>query len=307
MANTTNSAHPHILFATDRAPGTEEHLAFAASLANKLGARLTLYHAVPAVAAIMTAPLAESPVDAAEPFAQVQRAIGETAGTLATDRPVAIEVEQVPHVKDAILAAASRLAADLIVLPTHGRSGLSRLVLGSVAEEVVRSATLPVLLLTDNMLANVGPADEVEGPMVVATDLSLESIDAHQAAVALSRRLDLRVRLLSVVTDPLPLPVVGGVAVVPEAADPQPAIETRTKRLHELALAIDSKTPIEVEAHVAHDPVDTIVGRAQQLHAPFLVLTTHGRRGIVRMLEGSVAEQVVRRASTPVLVMPVAR
>ena len=61
-----NSGHPHILLATDRAPGAQDHLAFAAKLANKLGARITLYHAVPKVSLVINAPLAESPADADE-------------------------------------------------------------------------------------------------------------------------------------------------------------------------------------------------------------------------------------------------
>tara|TARA_R110002096_G_scaffold14849_6_gene52513 strand:+ start:3292 stop:4215 length:924 start_codon:yes stop_codon:yes gene_type:complete len=307
MAAHANSGHPHILLATDRAPGAQDHLAFAAKLANKLGARITLYHAVPKVSLVINAPLAESPADAAESFEDTQRSLAETASTLVADRPVHAIVEQVSDAKDAILAAADRLEADLIVLPTHGRSGLSRAVLGSVAEQVVRRATKPVLLLTDHMLANAKPDGEVEGPMVIATDLSPASIDAHQAAVSFAQRLGLPVRLLSVVTDPLTLPVEGDVPIVPEASDPKPALEARTKRLREMALAIDAHTPIDVEAQIAHNPVDTIIERAKDLHAPFLVLTTHGRRGILRMLQGSVAEQVVRRASTPVLVMPVAQ
>jgi len=62
---------------------------------------------------------------------------------------VAARVEVLPDdsVADGILAAADRIRADMIVMGTHGRSGLSRLVLGSVAEAVLRRATVPVLVV----------------------------------------------------------------------------------------------------------------------------------------------------------------
>jgi len=304
MATPTKSGHPHILLATDRAPGTQEHLMYTTMLANKLGARITLYHAIPTISLVLNAPLAENQSDVADSIDEVRVAMGETAGTMPADRPVHVEVDRAPDPTDAILAAAERVGADIIVLPTQGRTGLTRAVLGSTAEQVMRRATVPVLLLTDSMLAHRTSADSAAGPMIIATDLSPESIDAHETAFALANRLGLTTRLLSVVTDPVTQPVEGDVPIVPKPIDNQPAIDARTRRLHELAKAIDTKERISVEAQCDTKPVDTIIRRAKELHAPLLVMTTHGRRGIQRLLQGSVAEQIVRRAVTPVLVMP---
>ncbi|MFT4844195.1 MAG: nucleotide-binding universal stress UspA family protein [Planctomycetota bacterium] len=303
MAALIDSTHPHILLATDRASGANAHLAFATKLGNKLGARITLYHAVPPISLVVNAALADNRADANETVEDVTRALTEVASTLAADRPVNVEVVEASDAREAILAAAQRLKADLIVLPTHGRSGVSRAVLGSTAEQVLRDAKVPVLLLTENMLDSEQQPAHNDGPMLIATDLSPVSVEAHLPAVALAHRLGLPIRLLSVVTDPVPVQLSTDEATL-EPKDQQMAIDARTKRLHKLALALDSHAPIEVEAQVEVNPVETIIRRAEELHAPLLVMTTHGRRGVLRMLQGSVAEQVVRRATTPVLIMP---
>ncbi|MFT4516296.1 MAG: nucleotide-binding universal stress UspA family protein [Planctomycetota bacterium] len=303
MVAPTASSHPHILVATDRASGANAHLAFATKLGNRLGGRITLYHAHPAIPLVAKAVLGGNRADSIETIDDVKRALTETTSTLAADRPVHIEVDETTDACGAILAAAGRLKADMIVLPTHGRSGVRRAVLGSTAEQVLRGAKQPVLLLTDNMIDCEERKTRSDGPMLIATDLSQASVDAHLPSVALASQLGLPIHLLSVVTD-IPEALLSTDADVLEPEDEKLAIEARTKRLHELALALDSHAPIEVEAVVDPNPVWAIIGRAGELHAPLLVMTTHGRRGVLRMLQGSVAEQVVRRATTPVLIMP---
>jgi nucleotide-binding universal stress UspA family protein len=303
MAAPTESTHPQILLATDRASGANAHLAFATKLGNQLGARITLYHAHPPISLVVNAALADNRADANETIDDVKRALTETASTLVADRPIHVEVEEASDAREAILAAAERLEADLIVLPTHGRSGVSRAVLGSTAEQVLRGTKHPVLLLTDNMIDCEEQETHNDGPMLIATDLSPASVDVHLPAVALARHLGLPIRLLSVVTDPVP-PQLSTDPAVLEPEVQQLAIDARTKRMRQLAAALDSHAPIEVEALVEPNPVEAIIRRAGELHAPLLVMTTLGRRGVLRMLQGSVAEQVVRRATTPVLIMP---
>ena len=63
---------------------------------------------------------------------------------------------------DSILAAQKRLGADLLVMATHGRRGLKRLVLGSVAEKVVRESTIPVLMVRSSQAENSPPSRDVD-------------------------------------------------------------------------------------------------------------------------------------------------
>ena len=121
-------------------------LKLAAALADDYGARLTLLHvaAAPPVGMIGEIPVAMSANESAEYMAELRRRLREVEV-----EPVAVAVDRVLVEGDPateILAAAERIGADLIVLGTHGRTGISRLLMGSVAEHVVRRATVPVML-----------------------------------------------------------------------------------------------------------------------------------------------------------------
>ncbi|MFT7534093.1 MAG: nucleotide-binding universal stress UspA family protein [Hyphomicrobiaceae bacterium] len=119
---------PHILVATDRASSANAHLAFATKLGNRLGGSITLCHVHPAISLVAKAVLGGDRADSIETIDDVNRALTEAASTLAADRPVYIEVDETTDTCEAIFAAAGRLKVDMIVLPTHGRSGVRRAV-----------------------------------------------------------------------------------------------------------------------------------------------------------------------------------
>ncbi len=144
-----------ILVPVDFSPGSEAAAAYAAWLAGRLGAKLRLLHAFAGLghSAAGVAPGAYDDLLAAQ--AEVRRRAGrdlaDLAGRLAAQaggrKAETALVEARESVGDAIITAAREAAADLIVMGTHGRSGLRRMILGSVAEQVVRSADCPVLTL----------------------------------------------------------------------------------------------------------------------------------------------------------------
>lgn len=293
-----------MLLATDRSKASLAHLSYAARLGNALGARLTLFHALRPTQLIVnpafddrTTPTGESPEEA-------RTALTEIANTLGSNRPVHVEVDNTLQDHDAILAAADRVKADMVVLPTHGRTGLSRAVLGSVAEQVMRRAQHPVLLLTDHMLENEQKPAKEHGPVMLATDLSDASKVAHRPAADLAKRLGLRLRMLSVLSDVAPPPHGGGAPVAPAPNAAAVRIEGRTRDLRDAAGELSATVEAEIDVRIAHDIAAEIVSAASGCDAAMLVLTTHGRRGIARMVKGSVAEQVVRHATMPVMVMP---
>jgi nucleotide-binding universal stress UspA family protein len=133
----------------------EQVIATAKQLAGALGARLALVHALDIVAAVApTTPLGAGigPVGAGVGPLATQEILEaqEEAGRRFLDRALAALGEAEVLQRDgppapAILAAAREWGADLIVIGTHGRSGLGRLALGSVAEGVLREAPCPVL------------------------------------------------------------------------------------------------------------------------------------------------------------------
>jgi nucleotide-binding universal stress UspA family protein len=95
-------------------------------------------------AAMLAAPQAAGPSD--EDVGAVERDL--RAACQKCDLEATVSVEPAPHVGDAIVAVARRIHADLIVMGTHGRGGLTRAVLGSVADQVVRRADCPVTVVT---------------------------------------------------------------------------------------------------------------------------------------------------------------
>jgi nucleotide-binding universal stress UspA family protein len=292
---------PCFLLATDLSSETVPHLRVAARLAAQCGARVTLFHAVlprvPAVRAVMPPNQV-----VANDVAVARTRLQQLASELGAERPVEVDVVGARDARTATLAAADRVDAELIVLPTHGRSGFERAVLGSTAEQILRHSRRPVLLLTDRMLQVA--AGDGGGPVVVATDLSPVAQAAHRPATALARRLDRPLLLLSV----LPVreaPAYGGdAAAAPLPSDPQLRRREHAALLRQHAVGLHHDRPIEVLALVDDDIAGTIVRAAREQSAGLLVLATHGRRGIARLLKGSVAEQVVRHATVPVVCMP---
>jgi nucleotide-binding universal stress UspA family protein len=148
-----------ILCPVDFSPGSSAAADYAVGLARALGARVHLLHvdplpilAVPDGGIIVTpemlARMNEASTKAIEELAAQLGGAGGSSGEAGAGapRPAPIETfvcEGSPHVE--ILRRAEKIGADLIVMGTHGRSGFAHLLLGSVAEKVVRTAPIPVL------------------------------------------------------------------------------------------------------------------------------------------------------------------
>ena len=140
--------HPVVRRTADFSPAAAQACGPCVACAQRLGARIVLAHVVEvAVVAPHGAPLAPAqlPPDTTRVVERARADIEEAATALGPDIVVETALEVSADVPDAILRMAKEHKADLIALSTHGRTGLRRLVLGSVAETVVRRAPLPVL------------------------------------------------------------------------------------------------------------------------------------------------------------------
>ncbi|WP_256390704.1 universal stress protein [Natronoarchaeum rubrum] len=193
---------------------------------------------------------------------------------------------------ESILEAADVRDADLVAMGTSGKGGIRRFLLGSVAEHVVRRAEVPVLTVrADEEVRVEYPYDSI----LVPTDGSEHASRAMERAVDLARRHDATLHVLSVVD----VMAVG----VDVRADLM--IDQLEERAHE---AVEDAGAEAGEAGV--DVVtDTIVGSipreirsyAEDEEIDLLAMGTHGRRGVDRVLLGSVTERVLRTAPAPVL------
>ena len=196
----------------------------------------------------------------------------------------------------AILDYADENDVDLIVMSTHGRRGLRRLLLGSVAEEVVRLAPCPVLTVPECSQAR--PDCDVDR-IIVPVDFSQYAKLALSYAAELSSLFKADMHVLHVVDEVVypdfyPPVIPSGGSITDELRDKS------LMRLKSLLRDIpDTGMPSFV--HVcAGRAASAIPDFASEQQADLIVLASHGLTGLSHMLLGSVSEQVVRRATCPV-------
>jgi nucleotide-binding universal stress UspA family protein len=210
--------------------------------------------------------------------------------------------------------------ADLVVMATHGRGALGRFWLGSVADELIRHLSVPLLLVRPS----AGPANlaATAEPRRILLPLDGTAL-AEQiipAAMELAEKTDAEVTLLRVVQpvvrfDYLP----EGTSVAGISAQLDHEIGEHQRRheheaqvyLEHVADRLRARLPsVRVRVVVDDAPATAILREAEALGVDLIALETHGRRGLSRLIVGSVADKVIRGAHVPVLVhrpMPLAR
>ncbi|HLG62935.1 MAG TPA: universal stress protein [Ktedonosporobacter sp.] len=214
----------------------------------------------------------------------------------------------------AILSAAEN--SDLIVLCSHGYTGVTRLVLGSVAEYVIRHGSVPILLLREGAIPDIKPSKNRRTPVrVLATlDGSIAAKAALAPAIALSSTLSAPspgiVHLLRVVK-----------AQAPESDDEELRLTSRAQHyLHMVAEHIHEELPASHAANpelaltystvISPDVVEAIVDAAEHGVAEepggydILAMATRGQTGLKRLAMGSVTSGVIDQTNIPMLVVP---
>ena len=202
---------------------------------------------------------------------------------------------------------ASAVGADLIVMTSHGRTGLSRTWLGSVAHEILRGSPAPILMLRP--IETKKPRRFAEKPfkkILVTLDGSSLAESILEPAIELARAFDARLILLRVV-EPVPL-------VIPEVTLPTSAlprdesataalVDRATKELADVAGRIVEGGLARVESHVvvAERVVKGILEFASGVSPSVIAMSTHGR-GASRLFLGSVADKVLRASNVPMLI-----
>lgn len=196
-----------------------------------------------------------------------------------------------------ILSVAREGSADLIVMGTHGRTGLGRILLGSVADTVVRLAPCPVLTV------RARPEGREEAPSGIAricyaTDFSTTAKAAWPWVLALAEATGAEVDLLHVVFAP-----------VPDRSLSPEVLGVMAQHLHEQGEAEAERflresplRPERVHILIGSGVVgDQIVHSARARSADLIVMGTHGWSGLLRWMLGSVAHHVIQAAPCPVL------
>jgi len=203
-----------------------------------------------------------------------------------------------------IVEAAARIGVDLIVMARHGRGALGRLWLGSVADHVVRHASVPILLIHPQEPDTPRQEPEIRG-ILVPLDLSAVSRTILDSVVEFAQLAKAPVTLLYVVERlyqtlgpgvPYPIPQVPGIAEL-QRANAERLLGEAASVLRERGIAVSTR--VVIATHAAAGVLDTLAEPGHDLVA----LATHGAGGVRRLVLGSVADQVIRGASKPVLVV----
>jgi nucleotide-binding universal stress UspA family protein len=194
----------------------------------------------------------------------------------------------------AILERARACSAGAIVVGTHGRTGVSRLAFGSVAEGILRLSDVPVFVVRE--AAVVAPA---LATILVACDGSEASIEAGRYALEFAHAEGAEVVFCTVVD-----PNVMRWSRAEYGYDPEQLMTTvaqEAARLLEHTLGEAKNSGVPARSLLRYgDTCEEILESARDANADLIVLGTHGRRGLGRLFLGSVAESVLRRSALPV-------
>ncbi len=296
----------HILHPTDFSDGAATAFEQALHLARHFEATLHVLHVAPT--------FGEDPVKRAYEAATDDTSVLQTRMEEA-DAQMRVLTEGSPHPHVSIRRVLSRGAVagpvileyataqpiDLIVMGTHGRRGVKRWLLGSVAEEVVHHAPCHVLTVRRQKEGEGEPRPIQR--ILVPIDFSDPAGRALQVAKAMASSYGAMLHLVYVL-EPLTIPVSITRSVSIHDLVPD-VIEKSRARL----LAFYEGTPgpeAAVSYHIREGhPAQTIITEAEEHLADLILLAPKGMTGVERFLFGSVAERVVRTASCPVFIAKV--
>ena len=289
----------NILLATDFSAASEKAFAYAVAVARRHGSKITLSHVIPPdLVSLLPAPSAERRRD------EEERQLEGLASRS--------ELNQIPH--EAILRAGSvgselssvirEQEIDLVILATHGRSGLKKLVLGSVAEEVLRRAPCPVLTVGPHIDTTIGTTGKFSR-ILLATDFHPASAKALDYAVFLANESETKLILLHVMP---PTALAGpGQSFYDEQAINEWEAQVRTnirEKLERLLLPPAARLWSEPEYVVNFDFIGDGIVREAAARRADLIIAGAKRPPFVKASAhtlGGVSYEVIRRAKCPVL------
>jgi nucleotide-binding universal stress UspA family protein len=216
-------------------------------------------------------------------------------------------------VGDGIVQVCLEENCDLIIMGTHGREGIEHLLLGSVAERVTRQAHVPVMLVRSARDAKTTSEKPLRlEHILVAIDGSLQSQQALTTANNLAAKLGTSLEVLYVIPDVPPMTGYTGMEFAPMfdydryekdlAAESKAIMAGALEQLKTASAKVSDVRNSSVPAK-GLSLADRILQTALEHGADLIVLGTHGRSGIERLLLGSVAEQVSHHSQIPVLLV----
>jgi nucleotide-binding universal stress UspA family protein len=280
----------NILFTTDFSPAAEAALPYAAELARRFNAHIFALHVRPPTVNPLTQPQTWPILEAqAREAAEAERE--KLASAFPGLKPTVTITEG--DLWSVIAEEIEKNEIDLVVLGTHGRTGVKKFFLGSAAEEIFRQAPCPVLTVGP-YTNGLPPRGGLITNIVYATDLRPESEETAKWALALAEEHQARLTLLHVVTEPKVGDFVG-----------MPQVEEGAMRQLRTLVPVEAELWCKPRFVVRQgDPAKMILEVAGEQHADLIVLGLHSVKGVpmgATHMPTAVAHKVVSHAECPVL------
>lgn len=281
-----------VLVPLDGSPAAETILPYVELIASRTGASLHLL-------TVIHGPEAEAS-RVSKAFAYLERTADDlSARGLSCSKETTAGSEA-----EVILTEAASKGADLIAMSTHGRSGLARWVLGSIADKVVHGTSKPLLLVRAHD-SGQRPLPQIDR-ILVPLDGSELSMSVLPYVEEMARALAAELVLYSAVP---PLDIYPGTEMTPGRVGDiiDDLLHQAQSFLGTVAKEVDGRGKVKARTVATIGfPVDEILRVAEEVKAGLIAVATHGRSGLNRWVMGSVADGVVRRSPFPcLLVRPV--
>ena len=210
--------------------------------------------------------------------------------------PVTTHVLAGARAFDQICRLAKNLPADLIIMPTHGRTGLKHVLIGSTAERIVQHSPCPVVISKNGASISINT-------IVVPVDFSDCSRRGLNDAIIFAKKVAAKVIVLHVI-EPECQYVANAWAMYDVKGLRESREEEAARQMQNFLSSIKfGRVEFESAIETGH-PVSEIAGFARNRGVDLIITSTHGRTGLKRVLLGSTAEQLVRSAPCSVLVLP---
>lgn len=285
----------------DGSPFSERALTLAVPLALQHGASITLTMAHPLPPRVENAPgvSADDAQEARDVRSQLRKHLERVAKRVATRSGVTTATQfREGQIIEEVTGAVHDTGAELLVMATHGRGGVSRLWLGSVTDALLRDPPTAMLITrTARKWTLTAPSEPIFPRVLVALDGSALSERALEETLRLVGDSPVELILLRVEDAPI--------GSVSEAWVRESTRSLNADYLEPLAARYRTPTrKVRTEGIVHTDAARAILDMAKSEHAFLITVATHGRSGFRRAMLGSVADKVIRGSTLPVLVAP---
>jgi nucleotide-binding universal stress UspA family protein len=301
-----------ILCPIDLSESSRQALSYAKALSSWYEAPLTVLHVCVDLPVFeMASPFGHSAATTVmleeSQLADRRAAVGRFVASEIGEDPVDIVVREGTDAKAEILNEAAAGGASLIVMGTHGRSGIDHMLLGSITEKVLHKAPCPILVVPPHAAVVGRGVSPVFKRIVCAIDFSTSSLLALNLAIALAQEADARLTLLHAIEFPIAL---REVAFSTDADVDRLHAAAEAEYLRRLRALVPAQARIfcTVTTRVNEGkPAREIERVATAEQADLIVMGVQGRGAVDLMVFGSNTNAVIRRATCPVLVVPTSR